>query len=159
MESVASVWVNTIQTPINKGLNEYSSTKCQMEFKVGKHTCTLICNMDKYGSYATNGYVKLKVDNGKEQMIGMIAAGSIENFKAQAAVYLTEGYIKEYYKFTTGKVLKNITSKTNSAKLAGKFLEKMVDKYCFQSLKTSTTEEVKQLQKVFKIMKYLGKAV
>lgn len=159
VESVASVWVNTIQTPINKGLNEYSSTKCQMEFKVGKHTCTLICNMDKYGSYATNGYVKLKVDNGKEQMIGMIAAGSIENFKAQAAVYLTEGYIKEYYKFTTGKVLKNITSKTNSAKLAGKFLEKMVDKYCFQSLKTSTTEEVKQLQKVFKIMKYLGKAV
>ena len=137
VESVASVWVNTIQTPINKGLNEYSSTKCQMEFKVGKHTCTLICNMDKYGSYATNGYVKLKVDNGKEQMIGMIAAGSIENFKAQAAVYLTEGYIKEYYKFTTGKVLKNITSKTNSAKLAGKFLEKMVDKYCFQSLTAS----------------------
>ena len=159
VESVAAVWVNTIQTPMNKGLNEYSSKKCQMEFKVGKHNCILTCNMDGYGSYGVNGDVRLKVDNGAEQVIGMIAAGSIENFKAQAAVYLTEGYIKEYYKFTTGKVLKNVTSKTNSAKLAGKFLEKMVDKYCFQSLKTSTTEEVKQLQKVFKIMKYLGKAV
>ena len=159
VESVASVWVNTIQTPINKGLNENSSTKCQMAFKVGKHTCTLTCNMDKYGSYAVNGHVKLKVDNEKEQTIGMIAAGSIENFKAQAAVYLTEGYIKEYYKFTTGKVLKNITSKTNSAKLAGKFLEKIIDKYCFQSLKTSGTDEVDKIKKVFKIAEYFGKAV
>ena len=159
VESVASVWVNTIQTPLNKGLNEYSSKKCQMEFKVGKHNCTLTCNMDGYGSYGVNGDVRLKVDNGAEEVIGMIAAGSIESFKAQATVYLAEGYIKEYYKFTTGTALKTVTSKTNSAKLAGKFLEKIVDKYCFQSLKTSTTEEVKQLKKVFKVVKYLGKAV
>lgn len=130
-----------------------------MEFKVGKHNCTLTCNMDGYGSYAVNGDVRLKVDDGAEQVIGMIAAGSIESFKAQATVYLTEGYIKEYYKFTTGTALKTVTSKTNSAKLAGKFLEKIVDKYCFQSLKTSTTKEVKQLQKVFKVVKYLGKTV
>ena len=161
---LALIWVGSVQPQINRGLLEITEQKYDMYFELHGKKYRIRYNPTTYGNYAVFGQVILSDKDGDNpQIFGTKAGGSTVNFQAQAATYLAETYVKEYYKFVTGAVpsrtynedtIKGIIKK-HADKYAKTYFEKMINKYLFGTMYETKTKEIKRIENSFKLQKVL----
>lgn len=160
VEELAVDWTSTLYPQINTGFIDVSTQKYELHFEIRGTEYKLKYEPLTIGSYGKFGTVKFGlVDDDEPKIIGGLAGGSEENFRAQMTTYLSEEFVSEYFKFVFGNLPKTATDSSVIGKLkrmgkkgAIKGLEKILDKYLFGALQTPYVGDgFSWIEKSFKI--------
>ena len=146
--NLATVWVGSIYPQVNKGFVEFGSETYDLVFRYKKNEYRIRYEQNSYGAYANFGTVTFsdadEDDESKFVTIGMTASASIRSFKAQAATYLAEQCVQQYYNYVYGSIPKGETANTLKKKLINlgaapikKYLKKVVEDNVFGALSES----------------------
>ena len=163
--NLAILWVGSICPQINSGIFEFSSDSYDMYFRLKGNRYRLRFEQSTYGAFGTFGEISLCLDDDEdsEVVFGASAAGSIENFKAQAVAYLAEQSVQQYYKFVTGSLPKAASADTlkdllkeRGVTLVEKYVDKMISKCLFQtSDETDYGKETARIKQTFDLQELL----
>ena len=157
VEKLAVAWIGSIEAQIDRGFMTTSTGTYELYFIMNKKEYVLKYELQGYGSFANLGFLYFG-QAGDENLapIGITSAASIENFKAQAATYLAESYVQEYYKYVTGFKWRTEASMKKKLQQMGtkaviKYFQKNLEKNLFGTLAVTKGPEYKQLEKTFSI--------
>ena len=157
LNRIATAWVASIHVQGQSGLLEIKESVFDLPFKLNGKSYFLRYKVTEYGSYGEFGTVLFGNSENDLDDVGISAAASITNFKAQAASYLAESYVKEYFSFVTGSIPKSSdgTIKQKLIKGGTDYVKKYMERMLTKTLSVSETAEYKQLADTVKLGKLM----
>ena len=157
LNRIATAWVASIHVQGQSGLLEINESVFDLSFKLNGKSYFLRYTVAEYGSYAQLGSVLFGSSENNLNSVGISAAASITNFKAQAASYLAESYVKEYYSFVTGSIPKSSDGTIRQKLIRGgtDYVKKYMEKMLFSTLSVSEPASYQQVAKTVKLGKLM----
>lgn len=158
VESVAAIWINTLNAPLCDGFIELGNQYYALEFEVNGKNCLLEVHGSVSG-FSSLASVLLTVTDGEAELmtnIGVVAKADVGEFSDKAQRYLTEEMKKEFIKYASGGLAGIIASKNShiSKDIVEKFIKKICETIFLDKsiLQTNNIESVENLRKTFNVI-------
>ena len=162
VNALASVWINTLNTPLCEGFVESSSVQQELRFEINGKECVLKSKGVAFGFGGVNA-VYLNVDGASyDSTVGIVSNANVKEFSEKAKKYLAENMKSEFIGYASGGIAGALQSAFGwgdiTTSVVEKFIEKTVKNVCIDSsvLNTSDSKSVKDLKKSFKVLDILS---
>lgn len=162
VNALASVWINTLNTPLCEGFVESSAIQQELKFEINGKECVLKSKGVAFGFGGVNA-VYLNVDGASyDSTVGIISNANVKEFSEKAKKYLAENMKSEFIGYASGGIAGALQSAFGwgdiTTSVVEKFIEKTVKNVCMDSsvLNTSDSKSVQDLKKSFKVLDMLS---
>lgn len=162
VNALASVWINTLNTPLCEGFVESSSVQQELRFEINGKECVLKSKGVAFGFGGVNA-VYLNVDGASyDSTVGIVSNANVKEFSEKAQKYLAENMKSELIGYASGGIAGVLQGTFGwgdiTTSVAKKFVEKIVEKVCIDSsvLNTSDSKSIQDLKKSFKVLDMLS---
>lgn len=164
VNALASVWINTLNTPLCEGFVESSSVQQELRFEINGKECVLKSKGVAFGFGGVNA-VYLNVDGASyDSTVGIVSNANVKEFSEKAQKYLAENMKSELIGYASGGIAGVLQGTFGwgdiTTSVVKKFVEKAVKNVCIDSsvLNTSDSKSVQDLKKSFKVLDILSKS-
>ncbi len=162
VNALASVWINTLNTPLCEGFVESSAIQQELKFEINGKECVLKSKGVAFGFGGVNA-VYLNVDGASyDSTVGIVSNANVKEFSEKAKKYLAENMKSEFIGYASGGIAGALQGAFGwgdiTASVVEKFIEKTVKNVCTDSsvLKTGDIKSVQDLRKSFKVLDMLS---
>ena len=162
VNALASVWINTLNTPLCEGFVESSAIQQELKFEINGKECVLKSKGVAFGFGGVNA-VYLNVDGASyDSTVGIVSNANVKEFSEKAKKYLAENMKSELIGYASGGIAGALQSAFGwgdiTTSVVEKFIEKTVKNVCMDSsvLNTSDSKSVQDLKKSFKVLDMLS---
>lgn len=162
VNALASVWINTLNTPLCEGFVESSAIQQELKFEINGKECILKSKGIAFGFGGVNA-VYLNVDGASyDSTVGIVSNANVKEFSEKAKKYLAENMKSEFVGYASGGIAGALQGAFGwgdiTTSVVEKFIEKTVKNVCIDSsvLNTSNSKSVQDLKKSFKVLDMLS---
>lgn len=162
VNALASVWINTLNTPLCEGFVESSAIQQELKFEINGKECILKSKGIAFGFGGVNA-VYLNVDGASyDSTVGIVSNANVKEFSEKAKKYLAENMKSEFIGYASGGIAGALQGAFGwgdiTTSVVEKFIEKTVKNVCIDSsvLNTSNSKSVQDLKKSFKVLDMLS---
>ena len=162
VNALASVWINTLNTPLCEGFVESSAIQQELKFEINGKECILKSKGIAFGFGGVNA-VYLNVDGASyDSTVGIVSNANLKEFSEKAKKYLAENMKSEFIGYASGGIAGALQGAFGwgdiTTSVVEKFIEKTVKNVCIDSsvLNTSNSKSVQDLKKSFKVLDMLS---
>ena len=162
VNALASVWINTLNTPLCDGFVESSAIQQELKFEINGKECVLKSKGVAFGFGGVNA-VYLNVDGASyDSTVGIVSNANVKEFSEKAKKYLAENMKSEFIGYASGSIAGALQGAFGwgdiTTSVVEKFIEKTVKNACMDSsvLNTSDSKSVQNLKKSFKVLDMLS---
>lgn len=162
VNALASVWINTLNTPLCEGFVESSTIQQELKFEINGKECILKSKGIAFGFGGVNA-VYLNVDGASyDSTVGIVSNANVKEFSEKAKKYLAENMKSEFVGYASGGIAGALQGAFGwgdiTTSVVEKFIEKTVKNVCIDSsvLNTSNSKSVQDLKKSFKVLDMLS---
>ena len=162
VNALASVWINTLNTPLCEGFVESSAIQQELKFEINGKECVLKSKGVAFGFGGVNA-VYLNVDGASyDSTVGIVSNANVKEFSEKAKKYLAENMKSEFIGYASGGIAGALQGAFGwgdiTTSVVEKFIEKTVKNVCIDSsvLNTSNSKSVQDLKKSFKVLDMLS---
>lgn len=104
VNALASVWINTLNTPLCEGFVESSSVQQELRFEINGKECVLKSKGVAFGFGGVNA-VYLNVDGASyDSTVGIVSNANVKEFSEKAQKYLAENMKSELIGYASGGI-------------------------------------------------------
>ena len=162
VNALASVWINTLNTPLCEGFVESSAIQQELKFEINGKECVLKSKGVAFGFGGVNA-VYLNVDGASyDSTVGIVSNANVKEFSEKAQKYLAENMKKDFIKYASGGIAGIFQGMHGWSDITTShveyFVEKIVEKVCIDSsiLHTSDSKSVQDLRNSFDVLDMLS---
>lgn len=162
INALASVWINTLNTPLCEGFVESSAIQQELKFEINGKECVLKSKGVAFGFGGVNS-VYLNVDGASyDSTVGIVSNANVKEFSEKAKKYLAENMKKDFIKYASGGIAGIFQGIHGWSDITTShveyFVEKIVEKVCIDSsiLHTSDSKSVQDLRNSFDVLDMLS---
>ena len=162
VNALASVWINTLNTPLCEGFVESSAIQQELKFEINGKECVLKSKGVAFGFGGVNA-VYLNVDGASyDSTVGIVSNANVKEFSEKAQKYLAENMKKDFIKYASGGIAGVFQGMYGWGDITTShveyFVEKIVEKVCIDSsiLHTSDSKSVQDLRNSFNVLDMLS---
>ena len=162
VNALASVWINTLNTPLCEGFVESSAIQQELKFEINGKECVLKSKGVAFGFGGVNA-VYLNVDGASyDSIVGIVSNANVKEFSEKAKKYLAENMKKDFIKYASGGIAGIFQGMHGWSDITTShveyFVEKIVEKVCIDSsiLHTSDSKSVQDLRNSFDVLDMLS---